>query len=117
MFSFPRKSIRDASVTLSLANPFRVSLSAGRPPFLVSLSLTLTYPSYPETSMSASVEKAVFSKQEVAANNSKDSCWMVIRGKVYDVTAFLEEVLAPHCILYCTHRSLACSLFLLLIFF
>ena len=26
---------------------------------------------------------------EVAAHNSRDSCWIIVHGKAYDVTAFL----------------------------
>eukprot|EP00486_Rosalina_sp_Unknown_P003354 CAMPEP_0201564332 /NCGR_PEP_ID=MMETSP0190_2-20130828/2550_1 /ASSEMBLY_ACC=CAM_ASM_000263 /TAXON_ID=37353 /ORGANISM="Rosalina sp." /LENGTH=86 /DNA_ID=CAMNT_0047980367 /DNA_START=95 /DNA_END=355 /DNA_ORIENTATION=+ len=28
---------------------------------------------------------------EVAQHNKEDDCWIVIRGKVYDVTEFIEE--------------------------
>jgi L-lactate dehydrogenase (cytochrome) len=28
---------------------------------------------------------------EIAKHNSKDSCWVIIHGKVYDVTEFLPE--------------------------
>ena len=29
--------------------------------------------------------------EEVETHNKKDDCWMVIHGKVYDVTKFLPE--------------------------
>ncbi|CAI9768844.1 unnamed protein product [Fraxinus pennsylvanica] len=29
--------------------------------------------------------------EEVASHNKKDDCWLIISGKVYDVTPFLEE--------------------------
>jgi L-lactate dehydrogenase (cytochrome) len=29
--------------------------------------------------------------QEIAKHNSKDSCWVIIHGKAYDVTEFLPE--------------------------
>ncbi|KAL2468946.1 Cytochrome [Forsythia ovata] len=29
--------------------------------------------------------------EEVARHNKKDDCWLIISGKVYDVTPFLEE--------------------------
>lgn len=32
-----------------------------------------------------------FTLSEVAKHNNEDSCWIVIRGKVYDVTDFLDE--------------------------
>lgn len=28
---------------------------------------------------------------EIAKHNSPDSCWLVIHGKVYDVTKFLDQ--------------------------
>eukprot|EP00252_Welwitschia_mirabilis_P018138 TRINITY_DN40366_c0_g1_i1.p1 TRINITY_DN40366_c0_g1~~TRINITY_DN40366_c0_g1_i1.p1 ORF type:complete len:143 (+),score=38.40 TRINITY_DN40366_c0_g1_i1:336-764(+) len=36
-------------------------------------------------------EQKVFSLAEVANHTSKDDCWVVIHGKVYDVSKFLEE--------------------------
>ncbi len=30
-------------------------------------------------------------KEELAVNNTEQSCWLAIEGKVYDVTSFLEE--------------------------
>lgn len=33
-----------------------------------------------------------FTLEDVAAHNSEDSAWLVIRGKVYDVTKFLDDV-------------------------
>ncbi|VDO18476.1 unnamed protein product [Heligmosomoides polygyrus] len=32
-----------------------------------------------------------FTLEDVAAHNSEDSAWLVIRGKVYDVTKFLDD--------------------------
>lgn len=29
--------------------------------------------------------------QDVAKHNSKDSCWVIVHGKAYDVTEFLPE--------------------------
>ena len=43
-----------------------------------------------------------FTAQEVAVHNSSKSCWLVIAGKVYDITEFLvdhpggEEVVLEH---------------------
>ncbi|XP_074296037.1 cytochrome b5 [Silene latifolia] len=31
------------------------------------------------------------SMQEAAEHNSKDDCWVVIHGKVYDVTSYIDE--------------------------
>jgi L-lactate dehydrogenase (cytochrome) len=28
---------------------------------------------------------------EVAAHNTKESCWVIVHGKAYDVTEFLPE--------------------------
>lgn len=33
----------------------------------------------------------LFSMQEASLHNSKDDCWVVIDGKVYDVTTYLDE--------------------------
>ncbi|KAG8053801.1 hypothetical protein GUJ93_ZPchr0001g30803 [Zizania palustris] len=33
----------------------------------------------------------VFRLEEVAKHNSKDDCWLIIGGKVYNVTKFLED--------------------------
>ena len=32
-----------------------------------------------------------FTYAQVAEHTSEDDCWMVISGKVYDVTKFLDE--------------------------
>ncbi|OQV22110.1 putative Cytochrome b5 [Hypsibius exemplaris] len=32
-----------------------------------------------------------YSTEQVASHNNKDDCWLIINGKVYDVTKFLEE--------------------------
>ncbi|KZP10658.1 hypothetical protein FIBSPDRAFT_872351 [Athelia psychrophila] len=37
-----------------------------------------------------SAEK-VFSGKEVATHNSRKSCWIIVHGKVYDVTEFLDD--------------------------
>uniref|UniRef100_A0A7C9DYF6 Cytochrome b5 heme-binding domain-containing protein n=1 Tax=Opuntia streptacantha TaxID=393608 RepID=A0A7C9DYF6_OPUST len=33
----------------------------------------------------------LFSMEEAAQHNTKDDCWVVIDGKVYDVTPYLDE--------------------------
>ena len=33
-----------------------------------------------------------YSMDEVAKHNDSDTCWIVVRGLVYDVTDFLDEV-------------------------
>ncbi|KAI5294360.1 hypothetical protein KEM52_004177 [Ascosphaera acerosa] len=40
--------------------------------------------------------KAKLDGAEIAKHNSKDSCWVIIHGKVYDVTEFLPGKLARH---------------------
>lgn len=34
---------------------------------------------------------------EVAAHNNKDSCWVIVHGKAYDVTEFLPGTLPLTC--------------------
>ncbi|CAM6018888.1 unnamed protein product [Sphagnum balticum] len=36
-------------------------------------------------------EKKTFDLKEVAEHKAQDDCWMVIHGKVYDVTKFLDD--------------------------
>ncbi|KAG2269548.1 hypothetical protein Bca52824_064103 [Brassica carinata] len=33
----------------------------------------------------------IYSMEEVAAHNKQDDCWIVIDGKVYDVTSYMDE--------------------------
>ena len=35
-----------------------------------------------------------YSTDEVAKHNDADTCWIIVRGLVYDVTDFLDEVRA-----------------------
>ncbi|XP_006648885.1 cytochrome b5-like [Oryza brachyantha] len=35
--------------------------------------------------------KAVYSFQEVSKHNDRKDCWLIIGGKVYDVSPFMEE--------------------------
>ncbi|KAF9047445.1 FMN-dependent dehydrogenase-domain-containing protein [Panaeolus papilionaceus] len=37
------------------------------------------------------VSQAMISGKEVATHNTRDSCWIIVHGKVYDVTEFLDE--------------------------
>lgn len=37
------------------------------------------------------VEQATFSMEEVAKHNSAEDCWLLIEGKVYDVTGFIAS--------------------------
>ncbi|GAB4844092.1 hypothetical protein Ancab_014056 [Ancistrocladus abbreviatus] len=36
-------------------------------------------------------EGKVFTLAEVSAHNNPNDCWLIVHGKVYDVTKFLEE--------------------------
>ena len=40
--------------------------------------------------------------EEVAKHNSRESCWVIVNGKAYDVTEFLP---GPHCLAYATLPS------------
>ncbi|KAL5562100.1 hypothetical protein UlMin_031847 [Ulmus minor] len=35
--------------------------------------------------------RKVFTLADVAQHNSRETCWLIIEGKVYDVTKFLED--------------------------
>ncbi len=35
--------------------------------------------------------KGVFTMEEVAKHNTADDCWVILGGKVYDVTDFLDD--------------------------
>jgi cytochrome b involved in lipid metabolism len=39
----------------------------------------------------AGAEKKVYSLEEVSGHNHARDCWLIIGGKVYDVTKFLED--------------------------
>jgi cytochrome b involved in lipid metabolism len=41
--------------------------------------------------MSTKASGKSFTFEEVEKHNKKDDCWMIIHGKVYDVTNFLVE--------------------------
>ncbi|KAH7517536.1 hypothetical protein FEM48_Zijuj09G0075400 [Ziziphus jujuba var. spinosa] len=36
-------------------------------------------------------ERKVYSLAQVSEHNSRENCWLVIEGKVFDVTKFLED--------------------------
>ena len=44
-----------------------------------------------ETSGSAGNSKVVLSLQELSLHNSASSCWLLISGKLYDVTSFISQ--------------------------
>ncbi|KAJ6809450.1 cytochrome b5-like [Iris pallida] len=37
------------------------------------------------------IDGKVFTLEDVAKHNSKEDCWLIIGGKVYDVTKFLDD--------------------------
>ena len=42
-----------------------------------------------EQSATEAAELQTFTSEEVAKHNSKDDCWLILDGKVYDVTKFI----------------------------
>jgi len=46
--------------------------------------------------------------EEIKSHNSKDSCWVIVHGKCYDVTEFLPG--KPHLVLsFLVVRALTCK--------
>ena len=45
-------------------------------------------------------EVGTLSGDEVAKHNSRESCWVIVHGKAYDVTEFLPGVYHPIRTLY-----------------
>lgn len=43
------------------------------------------------TADTTTAQKAVYSLAECAQHRSEKDCWLIIHGKVYDVTKFLDE--------------------------
>jgi hypothetical protein len=41
-------------------------------------------------------QKQKLTGQDVAQHNSKESCWVIVHGKAYDVTEFLPGMINPH---------------------
>ena len=41
--------------------------------------------------MGAGAGDKVFEEKEVAKHNKKTDCWIVVEGKVYDITDFLDD--------------------------
>lgn len=41
--------------------------------------------------MSSKNEQKVYRLSEVKEHNDEEDCWMVIHGKVYDVTSFMDD--------------------------
>ncbi|KAG1367716.1 cytochrome B5-like protein [Cocos nucifera] len=39
----------------------------------------------------ASKTLKTYTKEEVSLHNKRDDCWIIVKGKVYDVTPYVEE--------------------------
>ena len=46
----------------------------------------------------ATSTKKTFALDECKSHMSEKSCWLIIHGKVYDVTDFLDEHPGAHCL-------------------
>ena len=42
-----------------------------------------------------STGKGSITGEEIAKHNSKESCWVIVHGKAYDVTEFLPGMIPP----------------------
>lgn len=39
----------------------------------------------------AAVGKETFTLEEIATHNKQEDCWIIVNGKVYDVTSYIDE--------------------------
>jgi len=53
--------------------------------------LSVQVPQYFERKRSEQQNKKEFTLDEVAKHNTADSCWVIIEGKVYDATSFVDK--------------------------
>jgi L-lactate dehydrogenase (cytochrome) len=70
--------------------PSDLNTSSSHPPQIPSLEIFAWTGSCPRTTMS-DTEPKLLNGNEVATHASKDSCWVIVSGKVYDVTQYLEK--------------------------
>ncbi|KNZ74924.1 Cytochrome b2, mitochondrial [Termitomyces sp. J132] len=49
------------------------------------------YPIFVSVVLTGILHIGMLSGQEVAKHNSRDSCWIIVHGQVYDVTEFLDD--------------------------
>lgn len=45
----------------------------------------------PTSTVSDSENQQVYAMTDIASHNTKSDCWLVVEGKVYDVTSFISE--------------------------
>ncbi|GJP37472.1 hypothetical protein CLOM_g12855 [Closterium sp. NIES-68] len=89
---------------MELAQLAHSAQSLGLPGLIVALVLIMVVASWLGASQgksqdaghnSSSAKEAkptkVYSKEEVAAHNKRDDCWVIIKNKVYDLTSYVDE--------------------------
>lgn len=53
----------------------------------------------------------LYSYEDISKHNTRSDLWMVIDGKVYDITPFADEVIKnQYFFCTCTHKNIVCSI-------
>jgi len=70
-----------AVIVIRYLNISKSSISISKDSSLTSISSPLP----------TSTQLSIYSLSEIAKHNNQNSCWMAIRGSVYDVTSYIDQ--------------------------